>query len=803
MGCKFSFKRLFLVASLSLAGLFGISAVAINEQAKEAPVMEEVKADSDLCPTETIGGTTYKIVWYYVASSWQEGVDFGGGSSGHCFEYKLNGRDYGPYYIEQNLGTTCRSEIRGPKVAKFYLPKESTHIRFSSGLSISYERERTAFEAIPTDGKNAFVLYSNHWNSPKQNVNQYGEWLNYSGDNSFTTKWLRPVYFTILSGWSYTGELTSFWFRFVQNVVSPESTTWSTESKNRFFQPKNADILDGKKGDGAAIKYIRALVPSHEYVVLNNLELQQEKNTYTNSKKTINIGYSDIPLENNPAFFINKTTSSRHDGYWGLYNESTNYYLFGDGSFVDGEEWTAEDGLNFQYSASNKGVLLNQYLEEGDLFKIVEFNSGTEYDWSDNDGATDVTHFAHTGFSSKDKSNYRVYINQGSIAWWFPSGGQAYIKFKDRFGNETSYSQMTKVDNDYIYFDVTNGADYTHMKIKDNTNESNDWWEVPDMITEDFYWLDSCGSNRDLYAHRDWSNRNVNIRVQATGYYDIYFNNSSNIYISPVTIDHNVGDAIYLDLNGNWDGITPRIHYWNGANGGDSDMTEVHNHGGSTRLFEWPITKVNDVTPTYVKFYYGSWSGQIDADLLLSGSLGCNTFKLTSSNHGIWSFNITKEIRASFYGDYFNNLTDGDSGGVCSPNGDTNLELLKSKWNLLKIEYDNMCTNAQGEVWKATGKDKEQEGTNLEKAMGRYDYIVFFRRYLLIDSSSEKTDFVGRSDSSGRRYSASVVSRGGLDSLISQGDYSLTTLIIIIASSVSLLSITALSVLLVKKRKQQ
>lgn len=47
MGCKFSFKRVFLVASLCFAGLFGISSVVINEQVKETQVAERAEAASD------------------------------------------------------------------------------------------------------------------------------------------------------------------------------------------------------------------------------------------------------------------------------------------------------------------------------------------------------------------------------------------------------------------------------------------------------------------------------------------------------------------------------------------------------------------------------------------------------------------------------------------------------------------------------------------------------------------------------------------------------------------------------------
>ena len=69
MGCKFSFKRVFFVASLCLAGLFGISSVVVNEQVKTTPIVEEVKADAP---------DGYKYVFFMVSSSWNDGPTIGG-----------------------------------------------------------------------------------------------------------------------------------------------------------------------------------------------------------------------------------------------------------------------------------------------------------------------------------------------------------------------------------------------------------------------------------------------------------------------------------------------------------------------------------------------------------------------------------------------------------------------------------------------------------------------------------------------------------------------------------------------------
>ena len=49
--------------------------------------------------------------------------------------------------------------------------------------------------------------------------------------------------------------------------------------------------------------------------------------------------------------------------------------------------------------------------------------------------------------------------------------------------------------------------------------------------------------------------------------------------------------------------------------------------------------------------------------------------------------------------------------------------------------YSQLTADAQNEVFKASA---DEQGNNIEKAMARYDYIVFFKNY------SGYTDFINR-----------------------------------------------------------
>ena len=94
---------------------------------------------------------------------------------------------------------------------------------------------------------------------------------------------------------------------------------------------------------------------------------------------------------------------------------------------------------------------------------------------------------------------------------------------------------------------------------------------------------------------------------------------------------------------------------------------------------------------------------------------------------------------ASEYGYYFmDKITCSGSGSITSPS---------SNWTTVTTFYNNMTKDVQGECWSASGSES---GTNIQKAMYRYDYIVFFKQY------SGYNDFINRSTSSGKSFSSPV-----------------------------------------------
>ena len=90
---------------------------------------------------------------------------------------------------------------------------------------------------------------------------------------------------------------------------------------------------------------------------------------------------------------------------------------------------------------------------------------------------------------------------------------------------------------------------------------------------------------------------------------------------------------------------------------------------------------------------------------------------------------------ASEYGFYFmDKITCSGNGSITSPS---------SNWTTVKNFYNNLTKNVQGEAWDAVAS---KTGNNIQQAMYRYDYIVFYKQYSGYD------DFINRSTSEGKAF---------------------------------------------------
>lgn len=147
--------------------------------------------------------------------------------------------------------------------------------------------------------------------------------------------------------------------------------------------------------------------------------------------------------------------------------------------------------------------------------------------------------------------------------------------------------------------------------------------------------------------------------------------------------------------------------------------------------------------------------------------------------------NITPRERIIYFSSFFNN----ELGATCDFDGNTNYSSLKASWTKVNNQYpiDDDSKN----IFKLV--DKNENGNELEQAAAKYDYIV--EKYG--SDSSNINNFANRNVVIRPASFLNVRTIFSFDN----GEASFATIVIIIASSISLLSITALSALVIKKRK--
>lgn len=137
---------------------------------------------------------------------------------------------------------------------------------------------------------------------------------------------------------------------------------------------------------------------------------------------------------------------------------------------------------------------------------------------------------------------------------------------------------------------------------------------------------------------------------------------------------------------------------------------------------------------------------------------------------------ISKVTRMSFFGQYFLDTV------KCSGNGDSDATT-NDMWNTLKYEYEtHLADDYQGDFWTA---EADEEGTLLEQAAARYDYIVFYKQYA-------HEDFVNRAESPNKssRY---------LDAYNAEFDSMPSILIVVI--SISIASVALILLIKAKHRR--
>ena len=255
------------------------------------------------------------------------------------------------------------------------------------------------------------------------------------------------------------------------------------------------------------------------------------------------------------------------------------------------------------------------------------------------------------------------------------------------------------------------------------------------------------------------------------------------------------GESVYLDLNGyGWtsDNAVIGVMLENGMGSTVSlklemKIVEGFDVGGTGEghLYETKVPS-NQAYKSF-KFFRaesldGAWWNSTGSETQYFVPGFKNVFKLTAyENAGSFDWNFTDYSRVNCFAVYFLNACGCDSTGSSAPT---------ITWSNAEAQFDNMCDYSE-ELFSTCIPDISESAVTYKQAAARYDYIV--HKY----GTSRYEDFASR-DGVSIPFSSMNRTINGFINIVDTENTN--TIIVIVSASISLLSITALSILLVKKR---
>ena len=411
-------------------------------------------------------------------------------------------------------------------------------------------------------------------------------------------------------------------------------------------------------------------------------------------------------------------------------------------------------------------------------------------------------------------SGSRVFIQDESGKGWTKNGVDAIMHvYSVSFVSGSGYSSLADVKLNDLYATsfATDGSTYLNIRMKWSSTGSGQRYEaiLPWYIsgfTSEFYATENSVDRYVYYKNSDGSkgskmsvtlSRGDNVSIYMFNTSDwrgsCYWDNSDFVAITDIpargtgyTYEFNgikSGSHMYLsteDLTG-WEGSNAKIgicfgksninigQAWSSQyNTAHTSLSQVFcwkvQGSGNSHLYECIVPQYNG-TDVYWSMVIGvrfsssasspGWSNTWNqtGDQFYNGDdKDCNMLWVNESSDpnnrytgGGYLRNdasISDDTRAGYYGTYFlSQITCSGSGSITSSS---------SNWTNVKNEYkQHLSTAVEGIVWTTTAA---ASGSDLVKAMYRYDYIVFHKRYSGYD------DFINRTESTGKAFSTTNIS---------------------------------------------
>ena len=417
---------------------------------------------------------------------------------------------------------------------------------------------------------------------------------------------------------------------------------------------------------------------------------------------------------------------------------------------------------------------------------------------------------------------------------WTSDGVDACLHiYSPSFKSGSGYSSFAdvKLNDMYAVSFATDGSTYMDVRMKWTSGSYRQYEAIMPWYLSGFtYEFYATKNNEDRYV----CNKNGGAKFSFTAEYgkaisvcfkdgswggSSYYCNNEYYTSNNYTYEFNgikSGSHMYLstaDLTG-WEADNAKIAVCfgksnvNKADAWSSQYNAAHTSlsqtfcwkvqgSGNDHLFECIVPQYNGQDVYWsmvigVRFYSSAtapgWSNvwnQTGDQFYNGDDRDCNMLWVNANSQGQWSGggylktdgSISDDTRAGYYGTYFlSQITCSGSGSITSPS---------SNWTNVKNEYkQHLSTAVEGKVWTAAGA---ATGTDLVKAMYRYDYIVFYKAYSGYD------DFINRTTSPGKKFSNTT------HTLLNNSVSASIVLTVIIASTISVAAIGGY--FLLKKKK--
>ena len=860
-------KNIGLIAFMAVAALFGVTSVVVNNQVNENPVVEKTEATSDdylayvrIYFAGIDGWSLLNYPYYKIGSAgtaYHSTLSASGTPELTAPFNSSNGKYVCDFPITEATSQTgvygiFRNNDTGNQNFRHYKPHYSDwydspyYFVFNPGyiVQITY----TSTQRYQGD-KDDSAWYD-------YNISNIGYFVHYAYNSGSASGSNKPNQEVTSSTWSPQAAPTRTGYRFTgwlrsdtQTVVQPTDTLSKPSGPIQLTAQwtKETYTVDAAAGRGVDSVYLSTSnsatsgsEPGSKFEYQANVKcFAVLKSGYVAPDAWVLV--SGTRDTEGSKYRVGSHTMAADSYDFGTIDAIPNEFkLVGKGDFMsNGKKWDYDYGMemSLEDGSSYYASIKNVYFDANSVFQVYD-SADEKHGYNDSLNSL-LVHQA--------KYNLITLIDEGSTdvweGWYYELGNLPESDGSIGCGeinpsgqNYTVYWRTTDRWNTWVNSNVGQGL-YVNW-------ESGSWqWKGVDKVSSSDNYLyknhdtfventtlkgfDVCvslsggGNAGSKYVNRD-NVFNGNIVVKSAGFYNVYVDNTGKVVIEKSNT-FSPGESLYLKIGSSgWDTANPMYcaHFWNSGEGeSPSDCVNiwgVNVKGDSaTDIWEFPIrATASHGNPDRVIFcrcnstgssdssvdnwnlgkgpdgkYHATWNYSATLWSVDDGVI-YNVYQVTSTaspSTGAWYDTLTPFERANDFGNYFLSQT----GTQCASYDTNTAASFTTIWSNTSSQFDSMNSRAQTYFVSADGSETGEYDIN--KAAIRYDYII--KKYPSL------SDYAGRLD--GGHYTFLAVGSFSQYSIFGGSEETMSMTIIIVASSVSLVSVAVLSALIVTKRKRK